>query len=231
MNHARTFLSAAGLAAALVSPGAAAPVTWATAVEWRDNGTVGRGRDDTRAALGAPELTRDGTVNFLSLGRGGAAIFDFGVWFGGSAIIHETTWGDQAPAGRRYPEAAEIFVSADHVFGSGADAARIRRDFVRVGPVTNGVAVFGALIDLPTGAFRYLAVIDASRRGSGNGFDVNAVGVQAAPAPIPLPGGLALTAGAVAGLGLVARRRRAAYSSRSPAPSAESPTSRTAKSA
>ncbi len=210
MNHARMFLYAAGLVAALVSPGSAATVSWATAVEWRDNGTVGRGRDDTRAALGAPEPTRDGVVNFLSLGRGGAAIFDFGVWFGGSAIIHETTWGDQATAGRRYPEAAEIFVGADHDFGSGADPARIRRDFVGVGAVTNGAAVFGALIDLPTGAFRYLAVIDASRRGSGNGFDVNAVGVQPTPAPIPLPAGLALLGAAAAALGLVARRRRRA---------------------
>lgn len=210
MIHATRIAIALGLAAALIAPATAtaATMSWATAVEWRDPGGVERGRGDPRKALGAPEPTRDGAVNFLSLGRGGAAIFDFGVWFGGAAVIHETTWGDQASAGRRYPESAEVFVSADYVFGSKAGARDIRRDFLRVGEVANGAAVFGALLDLPVGAFRYLAVIDASGGRSGNGFDVNAIGVAEVPAPIPLPGALGFIAVGAAALGLVARRRR-----------------------
>lgn len=185
-----------------------APLSWAQAVEWRNNGTVGTGFDNTANALGAPEPTLSGVVNFLSLGRRGLAIFDFGTWFGGQAVVHETTWGDQVTAGSRYPEKAKIFVSADYEFGSGATRRQVKREFTRVGTVRNGAAVFGSLIDLPEGSFRYLAVMDVSRQTSANGFDVNAIGVQSAPAPIPLPGALALMAGGFGALAFVCSRRR-----------------------
>ena len=204
------FLLFALVAAASMAPLSAdsAPMSWAQAVEWRNNGTVGSGFDDTTNALGAPEPTRNGVVNFHSLGRRGMAIFDFGTWFSGQAVVHETTWGDQATAGQRYPEKARIFVSADYEFGSGATRRQVKRQFTSVGRVKNGAAVFGSLIDLPEGSFRYLAVMDVSRQSSANGFDVNAIGVQSAPAPIPLPGALALMAGGFSALAYVSWRRR-----------------------
>jgi hypothetical protein len=54
------------------------------------------------------------TVNFLSLGLGGTAVFSFGQAFESEATIFEVTFtctGD-GPACANYPEHAEVFVGS-----------------------------------------------------------------------------------------------------------------------
>lgn len=80
--------------------------------------TTGR-RGDPDNALGAPDSTGT-TVNFLSLGLGGTAVFSFGQAFESEATIFEVTFtctGD-GPACANYPEQAEVFVGSAYQAGS-----------------------------------------------------------------------------------------------------------------
>lgn len=155
-------------------------------------------RADPTKALGAPDLTD--TLNFVSLGFGGSLTLTFDTLFTQSVTVWETTWGNN-PAG--HPESADVFVG----MGATHDVA----DWWLAGTVHNtadGLPISLSHIFNEHGVdvFRFVRIVDTSdpskHSGSGDGFDVDGVGVFAV---IPAPGAGAMLAGAML-LGL--RRRR-----------------------
>jgi len=205
------FLSGVVIAASLSTAADAATLTFATAVDWANNGTVGsaNNRNVAANALGAP----DGA--FLSLGltsaaSTGFAVFDFGGRFTTQGVVVETTFGCVGPTPcSHHPERVEILAGDDYAFG-GHDLLDLA-DFTSLGFLDNGDAQLsgGGAAFAIGGTFRYLALIDRSaQRGttSTDGFDVDAVGVTLAP--VPVPAALPLMAAGLAGLAIAGRRRR-----------------------
>ncbi len=211
-------LSAAFLAVSTLS---ASAVTFATAVDWANNGTVPAGRDNPNAALGAP----DGP--FLSLGltnadgsNPGFAVFTFGGPISGSnaLTVIETTFvcNGAGPSCNNHFEEVEILIGQAGEYDFGTHDITDLSDFVSLGFLGNADAQGGTSLVI-NGAFTYIAFIDRSLAGaaaagvgfpflSSDGFDIESIAISI----VPVPASLALMLTAIGGLGLLAARRRAA---------------------
>lgn len=196
-------LFAVVVGAVAIAGSAQGSLQYATSVAWfdqgfkKDGGAVPKDRSITSNALGAPQ--NNDTMNFVSLGMGGEITLEFGARFFDSVTVWETTFGN--PAGHK--EAATVWVGV----GPTADVAT----FWLVGLLQNtadGVPMSLAQVHQDSGlsGFRFVKIVDetnpAFHNGSGDGFDVDAVGVRVVPAPSGV---------AMAALGAMAfmRRRRA----------------------
>ncbi len=170
---------------------------FATSVKYREGAGVAANRKVQTNALGTPQF---GNIDFLSLGLGGQAIFGFGTAFNREVRIWETTWGNHTRQSA-HDERVRIFVGNTGEF----DAT----DWVSIGELWNiqddadsrngaAKAIAGS------NSYRFVKLVDISPRpgSSGDGFDVNAIGVRPVPEPATISGL------AVAAAGLVAARRR-----------------------
>lgn len=169
-----------------------ADTIWATEVTWFAGdgaGTEGTQRYTPSDALGTPEPGEQ--YNFLSLGLGGVAIFEFGQLFDTEATVVETTWGNRSG----YVETADVYIAGPGNLPSFADAADVLGSgfFDFAGSIDNADATSTVDLSGLDGPFQYLMVHDTTQR-SGDGFDIDAVGV----APVPEPGTVILL-----GLGLI----------------------------
>ncbi|NNU14870.1 hypothetical protein HK107_00855 [Parvularcula sp. ZS-1/3] len=184
-------LIAAALAAFTLGSAAQATTIYADAVDWQNNGTVGssNNRDNPLNALGAP----DGS--FLALGltnadgsNPGFAVFSFGASVvTGPATVWEVTFNcrQQQDGSCSYPESVDVYYGTDYAFGSN-DFSDLS-DFTFAGTLFNGDANSGASV-IVNDVFRYIALVDASKRDypngpSTDGFDVDSVSVAAVPIP------------------------------------------------
>jgi hypothetical protein len=143
--------------------------------------------DTNDTVIGDGDLTND---RFLSLGRGGAAVFDFGVDFSGEAVIYEATRN----RGLNLGEKAAVYV-ADSSFDFSSFAISFGTDTSDENDVSSLISTSGftkvtdinnngyeSIISL-TGTYRYMLIVDSSGRTWGDGFDIDAVGVTAVPEP------------------------------------------------
>lgn len=150
--------------------------------------------------------------DFLSLGLGGEAIFEFGEYFFPEITVWETTWGEKKGQGE-HDERLEVLVSND------------LEEWVTLGIIENIAggaynSVDGATIGADEGSelseqlFRYVKVVDESPNPgtSRDGFDVNAIAVKgsgkfvkAVPEPASILG--LLTVGVV-GAGSLGKRKK-----------------------
>lgn len=177
----------------IISANTAQAYTYASSGAWDagTNVTIGSARGDLSNALGEPDGPAEGT--FLSLGLGGAAVFDFGVDFDMAAIIFETTWGNPRPT--NYLESAKVYVGnslGDLTTETGTSGnANVLSlldlsgldSFTFAGSINNQSA--SSVIDLSSlaGPFRYVLVVDTTTNRSYDGFDIDAVGVVPVPEP------------------------------------------------
>ncbi|MGE5656525.1 MAG: PEP-CTERM sorting domain-containing protein [Actinomycetota bacterium] len=191
------------LTALAATPSRAGSLTYATQVDSYipGSGITEAYRKNTAGALGAPQLSYDSNKDFLSLGRGGEAIFSFGTLFGGKVSLWETTWGKKSSQSD-YDERVAVFVGN---LLNGKES-----DWLRIGEIWNirdnaYRSATGASLSIGNNnAYQYLKVVDLTPRGnSDDGFDVNAVAVEAIPEPLTMSG-LAL---GISGI-MMARRRR-----------------------
>lgn len=198
------------LATASVSHALPYTYTYASAVRW-DNGSGATpsstpgSRYNQSSALGSPDA--GASTNFLSLGLGGLAVFDFGTEFDAAAIVFETTGGVRS----NYPEYAKVYV-ADSSFNfaglnsdnGAATISTVGFDFVA--QISNAIAITELDLSSLTGPFRYVLIQDVTPGGgpSTEGFDVDAVGV----APVPEPGTMMLLGLGMAGLAIYGKRRK-----------------------
>ncbi|MEL6555215.1 MAG: PEP-CTERM sorting domain-containing protein [Cyanobacteria bacterium J06621_11] len=166
---------------------------YATDVVYYDNNNTSMGsyRKDTSNALGDPNLTSDsesgysGNKDFLSLGLGGRAVFNFGQDFAGEVSIWETTWGKKSQQSS-YDERVDIYYGN---FDSNTDWDSLANDlsqWTNAGEILNiqdnaynkaaGATNAGFA---PTGVFNHVLLVDKSqKKGGRDGFDVNAIAVQ-----------------------------------------------------
>ena len=152
-----------------------AAYTYATEILWTGTNVSGSERQDTDHALGAPN------GDFLSLDLGGSAAFGFGTPFSGSAIVFEVTNGRDTIV--NYLETVNVYVG--NTFSLDPD------DYGLVTQITNNVGTSNdsTTIDLTSfgfgGTYNYLLLVDTTPAVSSpdDGFDVNAVGVNAVPIP------------------------------------------------
>ena len=161
-------------------------------VYYNNNGTQMSGyRKDINNALGDPELLMDsvkgykGNKDFLSLGIGGRAVFDFGQDFSGNVTLWETTWGKKSSQGS-YDERVDIYYGN---FDANVDWNSVANDlsqWTSAGEILNiqdnayntaaGATNAGAA---PSGIFNRVLLVDKSPNGNRrDGFDVNAIAVQ-----------------------------------------------------
>ena len=179
----KTALAAlAALSLGLLTPSAEAAVVYATSVDSYTQGTgiTQIGRTNTANALG----TEDG--KFLTLGRGGKAIFSFGGLFITTGTVYEITFGNP----KKYQESVDVF----GMLGGVASY---------IGSLSNaGSGIFSF-----SGFFDQLMLVDTSPLGGGSkdGYDIDAVKVI--PAAVPLPAGGLLLAGALGLIGSLRRRK------------------------
>jgi hypothetical protein len=207
----------------LAVPSNSAAHVWATGVKWSPgdlNGDssglghdkIGMDRYVVAEALGAHQPGSD-DIDFLSLGLGGFAVFDFGVGFQDATVTYETTFNDRDG----YPEKARVYgvgfgfdydgpdVDGYGVMSSPPDLSDTNL-FTPLGVVDNADDAGVFELTFETGPYRYLVLEDVTDSGpSFDGFDVDAVAVT----PVPLPGAAWLLGfGLVAMVGL--RRKTAA---------------------
>lgn len=159
---------------------AEAAVVYASSV---DSYTQGTGitkidRTNTANALGA----EDG--KFLSLGRGGQAVFSFGGLRFSSGAVYEITFGNIL----RSKESVDVF-----------------------GILSGVVSYIGSLRSSGSGSFSFagifdqLMLVDTSALGGGSkdGYDIDAIKVST----VPLPAGGLLLVGAIGAIGALRRRK------------------------
>lgn len=188
------WVSLATVATILSSAGNAQATTlYATGVDYyNNNGTwMHNYRKDTSNALGSASLLTDsvngysGNKDFLSLGLGGRAIFDFGQAFSGTTTLWETTWGERTNQSD-FDERVDIYYGN---FDSGSDWATLAYDLTQwtgAGEILNIEdnaynTAAGATNEsfVPEGIYNRVMLVDKSQTGSGkDGFDVNAIAVQ-----------------------------------------------------
>lgn len=173
-------------------------------------------RSDPGNALGAPDQVGNSGKGFLSLGRGGAAVFGFATDFEKEANVFEVTFNcDGSPGSQNsdgacanWPESADIYVGSSWtpVAGAFGKTQLEGAGFAFVTNIPNGDAnTPGGVTVTVGGPFTYLALVDTSDHGA-DGFDVDAVSVS----PVPLPAaGLALLT-ALGGAAAAYRRTRKA---------------------
>ena len=208
------FEKTAGLAAAVLlasSIGAHAAITYATAVDWTNNGTVkDAARTDKTNALNAPDQDGKLPVKWLSLGIGGSAIFGFGGQVLGAGTIFEVTYDCViSSAGTcTYAETADIYGvrAVDYTLGGSVDP----RDFV------------------PDAADKIISVPNGSAQGGFNSRSERPSTTSSCATPLPRVAIVTaststpseqrsyrfrhrfLLLGGLAGLGFVSRKRKAA---------------------
>ncbi|MEO1619784.1 MAG: PEP-CTERM sorting domain-containing protein [Cyanobacteria bacterium J06632_3] len=166
---------------------------YATDVVYYDNNgtSMDSYRADITNALGDPGLTTDsangytGNKDFLALGLGGRAVFNFGQDFSGDVSVWETTWGAKSQQSN-YDERIDIYYGN---FDSNVDWSVISNDlsqWASAGEILNiqdnayntalGASNSGSA---PSGIFNHVLLVDKSQVQSGrDGFDVNAIAVQ-----------------------------------------------------
>lgn len=161
-------------------------------VYYNNNGTsMASYRSDITNALGDPGLTTDsangysGNRDFLALGLGGRAVFNFGQDFSGEVSVWETTWGSKSKQSS-YDERIDIYYGN---FESNVDWDILSNDlsqWTSAGEILNiqdnayntalGASNTGFA---PTGVFNHVMLVDKSQNKRGrDGFDVNAIAVQ-----------------------------------------------------
>lgn len=146
--------------------------------------------------------------DFLSLGLGGEAIFEFGEYFFPEITVWETTWGEKKGQGQ-HDERLEVLVGND------------LEEWISLGIIENIAggaynSVDGATISAAEGSeisnqlFRYVKLVDKSPvpGTSRDGFDINAIAakgsgklVKAVPEPASILGLLAVGAVSAGSLG------------------------------
>jgi hypothetical protein len=188
-------------------PGVTATETGSGGFDGNGSPTAGM-RGDPDNALGMPDTTSS-QDRFLSLGRGGVAVFAFGETFSGPADVFEVTFSCSAPSSgpgacSNHPEQVEVLTSSAYTAGEPTSLS----GFTLQGTLQNATAQGGGQVSLTTGGpFTYLALRDTSEalgEQSFDGFDVDAVGVT----PVPAPGAIGLLGVGLLGLGVAARRWR-----------------------
>ena len=187
-------------------------------VYYNNNGTsMDADRQDVTKALGSHGLladSRDGysDQNFLSLGIGGRAVFNFGQNFSGDATLWETTQGYKSSQSA-YDEQVDLYYGN---FGSDVDWNRLASDlsqWASAGRIKNiEDSAYNTLAGAsnagfsPAGTFNYIMLVDRSPKGRNrDGFDVNAIAVngrenQEIPEPMSILGLLVMGALGVRGL-------------------------------
>ncbi|MGD1860298.1 MAG: PEP-CTERM sorting domain-containing protein [Leptolyngbyaceae cyanobacterium] len=209
--------SAIAAGAVLLTGNAQAAQIYATEVVYYDiNGTnVAESRQDLTNALGAPQLDSK-NLDFLSLGMGGRAVFDFGQAFSGDVSLWETTWGNKSSQGA-YDEQVDIYYGNFATESVWQELAHDLSQWVYAGEILNiadgayntedGATNAGSA---PEGIFSHVLLVDKSEvKGNRDGFDVNAIAVNGVdPQAVPEPASaLALVmVGAVGGTRLLKRR-------------------------
>ncbi|MEL6471053.1 MAG: PEP-CTERM sorting domain-containing protein [Cyanobacteria bacterium J06623_4] len=193
-NFATKLGSAAAATLILVTAGnAQAAQLYATDVVYYNNNNTSMAsyRSDTTNALGDPNLTTDsangytGNKDFLALGLGGRAVFNFGQDFAGEVSIWETTWGNKSKQSS-YDERIDIYYGNFDDVSDWDTLANDLSQWTNAGEVlniednaynkANGASNAGFA---PDGVFNHVLLVDKSQVKSGrDGFDVNAIAVQ-----------------------------------------------------
>ena len=190
-------------------------------VYYDNNGTsMANYRQDTANALGDPGLTADssngysGNQDFLSLGLGGRAVFDFGQDFSGEITLWETTWGHKSSQSA-YDERVDVYygnfdtVTDWDVLANDLDQWSYAGDIFNVEDSAYNTAAGATNAgSSPQGTFNYVLLVDKSVT-RGDGFDVNAIAVQGVdsqdvPEPVSVLG--LLLVGAAGGCQLLRRQ-------------------------
>ncbi|AFY48255.1 hypothetical protein Nos7524_2413 [Nostoc sp. PCC 7524] len=157
-------------------------------------------RTNTNNALGTPQAdpSNNSNKNFLSLGLGGSAIFEFGGKFLPEVTLWETTWGGTAKRDQNYHnEKVEVFVGNDLKNWISLGIIENIDDGAYINP--GGATIKAKDQNIATTLFQYLKLVDVSptkatqtateKATSGDGFDVNAVAVKTVQS-VPEPGSI-----------------------------------------
>jgi hypothetical protein len=139
--------------------------------------------------------------DFLSLGVGGQAVFEFGTHFSGSVTLWETTWGEKSNQAA-YDERVEVFVGND------------LQNWLSIGTIQNiadnaYISSNGATLNINNNnTYKYVRLLDKSENKSGrDGFDVNAIAVRGVSVPEPTSVLGVLVFGTVAAGGLSKKKK------------------------
>lgn len=186
----------AGMLAIFAGPAQAATIYATTVVDQSRGDAVNSGvannlRENTYNALGAADGAANPQFGFYSIGNGGDLTVSFGQTFTGPGLIFEITGGTVSS----YNESVDVYASVDNSAGS----------YSLVGQITNLAAQGGGTVVFSNnGPFSFLKLVDTSTQ-TGDGFDVDAIGVS----QVPVPAAAWLFGSALLGLSGVARRKKA----------------------